>query len=85
MFFLRGIKASLARDGEGHVPNQAFFAAAGTPFPILGAEILEATLPATSGSFAPPLMCDVGNGGLWHIASIRGDAALWSLSKQSGH
>src|SRR6516164_5415408 len=42
MFFLRGIKASLARDGEGHVPNQAFFAAAGTPFPILGAEILEA-------------------------------------------
>ena len=39
MFFLRRIKASLARDGEGHVPNQAFFAAAGTPFPLLSAAV----------------------------------------------
>jgi adenylate cyclase len=36
MFFLLRIKASFARDGEGYAPNEAFFAAAGTPFPILG-------------------------------------------------
>jgi adenylate cyclase len=36
MFFLLRIKASLARDAEGHAPNEAFFAAAGTPFPTLG-------------------------------------------------
>jgi class 3 adenylate cyclase len=36
MFFLLRIKAGLARDGEGYAPNDAFFAAAGTPFPIFG-------------------------------------------------
>jgi len=36
MFFLLRIKADLARDAEGYLPNEAFFAAAGTPFPMLG-------------------------------------------------
>ena len=39
MFFLLRIQASLARDSDGHVPCEAFFTAAGSPFPILGAAV----------------------------------------------
>src|SRR5262245_26563855 len=44
MFFLLRIKASLARDAEGHVPSEAFFAAAGAPFALQAAN---ASFPST--------------------------------------
>jgi adenylate cyclase len=48
MFFLLRIKASLARDGEGYMPNEAFSAAAGTRFPVSGS-----TADNQSPSFQP--------------------------------
>jgi adenylate cyclase len=54
MFFLLRIKASLARDGEGHVPNEAFFATAGTPFRILEDRGREPALQTTNPSFPRP-------------------------------
>jgi class 3 adenylate cyclase len=44
MFFLLRIKASLARDVEGHVPGEEFFAAAGSPF---GLQAANASFPST--------------------------------------
>jgi adenylate cyclase len=44
MFFLLRIKASLARDAEGHVPSEEFFAAAGSPFALQAAN---ASFPST--------------------------------------